>query len=170
MAEYKDPVIAKLIEKLEAEGPERLRGKYYNGDVGIVPKSEMPVCSIAKDATKMRPADNMTTEHYMPLVINVIWDATEDIGQSEDIVSGVNSLYEVVEGRDETYQLAEETIAYVLMKYHNLDDNLWLAVGPNEEVDIDYGLGINRRGRGIHSLEAVIRVSAKLHKVAVSRL
>lgn len=170
MAEYHDSIIAKLIEKLNDEGPEELRNRYYYGDVLIVPKSELPVCSVAKNATRIRPADNLTDEHLVEIVINVLWDYTEDLGQSTDLVAGSTSLYEVVEGRDENYQLRSGTIAYVLRKYQQLDTDMWLAVGPNEVVSIDYGMGINRRGPGIFSVEAVVRVTVRVHKVRVSQL
>lgn len=170
MEEYRDPIIDKIIEKLEAEGPEQLRGKYYNGDVLLVPKSELPVCSIAKDTTAIAAADNATDDHVMPLVLNVLYDYTSDLDQSSDIVAGVTGLYRMMEGRGEDsgagpYDLNASSISYILRKYQSLDpaNNLWLSVGPNERITIDYGLGIERRGPGIYSMESVIRFSARAH-------
>ncbi len=168
MDEYRDPIIDKIIEKLEAEGPAELRGKYYNGDVLLVPKSELPICSIAKDTTRIFPADNMTDDNLMPLVLNVLYDYTSDLDQSSDLVAGVNGLYKMLEGRGAgagPYDLNTDSLAYVLRKYQTLDagNNLWLQVGPNEETAIDYGLGIERRGPGIFSVEGVIRFSARVH-------
>ena len=99
MEEYRDPIIDKLIEKLEAEGPDQLNGKYYNGDVLLVPKSELPICSIAKDTTQVGPASNMEDDHYMPMVLNVLYDYTSDLDQSSDLVAGVTGLYKMMEGR-----------------------------------------------------------------------
>lgn len=172
MDEYRDPIIDKIIEKLEAEGPSELVGKYYNGDVLLVPKSELPICSIAKDTTRISPADNMTDDNLMPLVLNVLYDYTSDLDQSSDIVAGVTGLYKMLEGRGQDdgagpYDLNANSIAYILRKYQTLDaaNNLWLQVGPSEETQIDYGLGIERRGPGIYSVEGVIRFSARVHTV-----
>jgi hypothetical protein len=170
MAEYKDPIIAKLIEKFEAEGPTELRGHYFHGDILLVPKREMPAVSIAKDETRIYPASNMEDEHYMPLVINVIYDWTKDLDQSSELAAGVTGLYKLVEERDSDYQLVSNSLAYVLRKYQTLDDDVWISVGPNEQLQINYGLGIERRGPGIFSVEAVIRCSVKIHKVRVSQL
>jgi hypothetical protein len=163
MAEYKDPIIAKLIEKLEAEGPVELKGRYYHGEVLLPSKEDLPMCSIGKDSLAVGQASNMEDDHIMPLIINILYEWTRDVNQSYDIVTGVNSLYEMVEGRNADYTLKANTIMYVLRKYQQLDTNAWLAVGPTEIVTANYGLGIERRGPNIFSVEAVIRLSARVH-------
>lgn len=163
MSEYVDPIIALVIEKLNSEGPAELQNRYYHGDVLLVPKQELPIISVAKDQTVIRAASNLEDEHYMPLVINILLDYTADLDQSSDLVAGVTRLYEMCEARNGDYSLKADSLAYILRKYQRLDDNVWIDIGPNEELNIDYGLGINRRGPGIFSVEAVIHTAVKVH-------
>lgn len=163
MSEYVDPIIALVIEKLNSEGPAQLQGRYYHGDVLLVPKQELPIVSVAKDNTVIRAASNLEDEHYMPLVINILLDYTADLDQSSDLVAGVTRLYEMCEARNGDYTLKADSLAYILRKYQQLDNNVWIDIGPNEELNIDYGLGINRRGPGIFSVEAVIHTAVKIH-------
>lgn len=169
MPEYKDPVIAKIIEVLKANGPSAIKSWYY-GDVLVVPKSELPVVSIAKASTQIMTADTGNDDHQMPMVLTVIYDYTRSLDRSFDLSGGTQDLYDIVEGRgDDTnkpYKLNTDSIAYVLRNNINLDptNKLWLSVGQNEGLVINYGLGIERRGPGIFSIEANIRFTARLHQ------
>lgn len=163
MDEYVDPVVAKLIEKFNDEGPSELANKYYYGDVLLVPKEDLPIVTVAKDATRIGGVSNREDAHTIPLVINVIVDWTRDLDQSFNLQAGLQQLYKLCEERESDYTLKTETLAYVLRKYQKLDTNLWLAIGADQTVDIDYGLGIERRGPNIFSVEAVIRLNAVLH-------
>lgn len=159
--DYQDAVISKLIEKFEAEGPAELSGKYRYGDILIAPKSELPICTIAKTGTNVMPASNMEDQHMMSMVINVIYDYTQDLTQDHDIIAGVNSLYDLIEGRDSNYQLKPDSLLYILRKYQTLDNNLWISVGPQEQTQVAYGIGSQRRGPGIFSIEAAIRFTVR---------
>lgn len=163
MAEYRDSVITKLIEALEAAGPEELVGRYRYGDVLLPPKEELPICAVIKDNTVVSPASNMEDEHQMQLVLNILYDWSRDLSQSFDLTAGSNSLYDYIEGRDDSYQLKEKTLLRVLRSKVKLDNNLFLALGQNQRVEIDYGMGIEKRGSGIFSIEAMVRFTARLH-------
>lgn len=165
--EYQNPVAAKIIEKLQDEGPTQIK-RWYNGDVLLVPKPELPICSVAKANTRISNASNAEDEALMAFEINVLYDYTKDLNQSSRLVAGHNSLEEICEKRDTNYQLLAGSIAYVLRKYQKLDNNLFLALGPGEVVEFNYGLGIDRRGPGIWSVEAVCRVNARLVTLKVS--
>lgn len=161
---YKDPIIEKLIQALDAEGPVQLRGKYRHGDILVPAKSELPLCTIARDRTRISQASDLEDDNDMPLVITVLYDYTQDLTNDFDVQAGLTSLWEIMEKRNSSnYAIEPGTIAYVLRHKQQLDNKLWLAVGPNQVVDIDYGIGIERRGPGIFSVEAVARVSARVH-------
>lgn len=161
MEEYRDPIIEKLIEKLNAEGPSMLNGKYEHGDTLRAPVEDLPKATISKDLTRMMPASNMEDDQFMPMVINVIYNATRDYTQSSDLQAGLTTLYGICEGRNSDYTLKEDTLAYVLRKYQKLDNNLFISIGQNEELSINYGMGIERRGPGIFSVEAVLRFNVR---------
>lgn len=161
---YKDPVIQRLIDVLEENGPIELRGKYHHGDVMVPAKSDLPMVTIARDRTRITQASDLEDDNIMPLVINVLYDYTQDLTNDFNVQAGVTSLYRLVEERDPTnYRLKENTIGWVLRQKQQLGPKLFLAVGPNEALDIDYGLGVERRGPGIFSVESVIRISARAH-------
>lgn len=161
---YKDPVIQKLIDVLNELGPVDLKNKYYHGDVMVPAKSDLPMVTIAKDRTRITQASDLEDDNIMPLVINVLYDYTADLTNDFDVQAGVTSLYRLVEERDPTnYRLKEGTIAWVLRQKQQLGPKLFLAVGPNEVLDVDYGIGVERRGPGIFSVESVIRITARAH-------
>lgn len=157
---YKDPIIEKIITHLKAANIPRIK-EYYNGDLVVPAKSHMPLIYVAKDTTSISEADNLEDEHTMPMVATVIYDMTQDIGRSYNMVAGASGLYEIVEGRNADYSLKTNTLAYVLRDKQVLDAKLWIGVGS--PVAISYGIGVNRRGPGIFSVEAVVRFTVRLH-------
>jgi hypothetical protein len=161
MSAYRDPVIQKVIDLLEQHGPSKLKGRYINGDVLLPNKSELPLCYVAKDSTTISPATNMEDEHLIALVATVILDFTQDLDGAYDLVAGTPEIYEFCEGRSDDYQLLEETLLYQLRKSQQLDEKLWIGVGT--PVEVSYGIGVDRRGPGSFSVEAVVRFNVRLH-------
>lgn len=165
MSEYRDPILQKLIDTLEAEGPSELIGHYKQGDVIAVSKEELPVVTVTKDSTRMGAASNQEDDQLLPIVINVIYDFMRDLTQSSDLEVGMTTLYGYCEGRsEEDYNLLPSSIAYVLRSHPKLDNNLYISVGPNEELSINYGMGVERRGKGIFSVEAVLRFNMRFQQ------
>lgn len=162
---YKDPISELLISNFRSEGLASIK-EYYNGDVYTVPREDLPVLYVVKDATRIAPADNRNDETRTAYVIGVIYNYTEDIDTSSELVAGVNSLYEIVEGRDEnTLDLKTNSLAYILRKHLTLADDTWVDIGAGAALEIDYGIGIEKRGRGIYSLEAMIRCVVVHHQL-----
>jgi hypothetical protein len=158
---YEDPIINKVIEVLNANGPSKLESRYINGDVLLPNKSDLPICYIAKDQVLAQPADNMEDEHLQLLVATVILDITDDLNEAYTAVQGVPELYKMVEARDEQYRLLSDTLLYQLRNSQQIDDKMWIGVGS--PVQVNYGMGVERRGPGIFSIEAVIRFTVRLH-------
>lgn len=154
-----DPVISKIIEKLNAEGPAFLKNRYFYGDPLVVNASNLPACFVCKDSTAVRIADSAQDEHRMNLFINVVLDMKRDFNQSFENINSASTLYDLMEGRGSNYAVRTDTIAYVLRKYQQLDTNLW--INYDQELTIDYGVGIEKRGPGVFTVEAVARFSAE---------
>jgi hypothetical protein len=166
VSEYRDPIFQKLIDLLEAEGPEELVGHYVQGDVLRPAKESLPLVTVGKSTTRVGAASNMEDDQLMAVQLNIIYDYMQDLEQSSDLEVGLTSLYGMCEGRDETtYELSENTIMYVLRKHPKLDNDLYISVGPNEEVQIEYGMGIQRRGPGIFSVEAIIKFNLRFQQL-----
>lgn len=159
---YKDPIVQLIIDMLNENGPSKLDGRYINGDVLMPNQSELPMAYIAKDTTKMGAASNMEDEHLHSLVLTVILDMKQDLDEAYDMVAGTPELYEMVEGRDDTtYQLKADSLLYNLRKSQQLADKTW--IGVRDTVDVNYGIGIARRGPGIFSVEATVRFTVLQH-------
>jgi len=171
MDKYRDPIIEKLLDLFRGDnGPKNIK-KYFNGDVLIAPKSDLPLISIAKDATDVGAASNMEDDHLLPMTLTVLYDYTKDLSRASDVVAGSPGLYKIIEERDaETYQLAANSVLGILRANQTLDNKLWIAVGPNEKIQVRYGLGVNRRGPGIYSVEAVVRFNVRTHLPRLSPL
>lgn len=160
---YYDPIVQKIIKKLEDDGPSRLVGRYINGDVLYPNTSDFPLCYIAKDQTDIQPVDNMEDGHELSMVATIIFSLTDDLDGFSDMVAGTPDLYETCEGRDsETLLLKSDTLAYVLRANQQIADKLW--IGVRTPVRINYGLGVQRRGPNTYSVEAVVRFTVTFHQ------
>lgn len=161
MSQYRDPVIQKVISGLQANGPEILRNSYYSGDPLRVAKSKLPAAFITKDSTTIREASNAEDQSVMPMVLNVVLDLTRDWGQAFDRVNSSDLLYEAVEARNDDYTLKSTSLAYQLRKNHQLDTNLWIS----GELSIEYGVGVEKRGPEIFTVEAILRFAVTHHQI-----
>lgn len=160
-AEYRDPIIKKLIEMLESDGPTELVNKYIYGDVLAPPKSQLPVVSVAKDGINVASDGTMQDRHTIPIVMAVIVDWTRDLNESFDLTRGTNQLWEYFEKRNANYSVAEKTLIYALRKNQKLDNNLFISIN-DDGLNADYGLGIEKRGSNIFSVEGIIRFNLEL--------
>lgn len=163
MASYHDPMITRIIQILNAEGPSQLKNRYYYGDPLMVAKAMLPAVFITKDKTMIRSASTAEDELRMPMVINVVMDLTSDFNKAFNDTQSANTLYELVEGRDNHYQLKPTSIAYILRKYQQLDNQLW--IDANTTLELDYGIGVQKRGPGIYTVESVIRLNVLHHQL-----
>lgn len=164
MARYRDPIIARLAQLLTDEGPKELAGRYYHGDPVRVPgKSYLPAVFISKDDTTVGTVTNAEDETTTNLVINVVYDLSRDFSQAFDAISSSATLYDLIEGRGDDYTLKPASLVYVLRAHEQLDPNLWMNL--EEPMAVEYGVGIEKRGEGIYTAEAVLRVQVKHHQL-----
>ncbi len=159
--QYRDPIITKVIEFLETNGPSKLRGRYIHGDVLLPNKSELPLCYLTKDQVSVVPANNMEDEHQQAIVATIILDHTQDLNEAYDMVGGVSELWEFIEARGDDYQLKRDTLMFQLRLQQQVADKFWIGLGT--PVTVNYGMGVERRGPGIFSIEATVRFTVRLH-------
>lgn len=160
MALYSDPVLDVLIAKLDATGPVKLRGKYYQGDPVLIPSSmQYPVCFVSRDTTRIEIRTTIEDMHTMPIVLNVVYDGSKELNTKAFAQAGALALYDICEGRDATYTLKSDTIAGVLRSSNVLDgaSNLFIDI-EGSETTIEYALSPPER-RQIWSVEAVIKTT-----------
>lgn len=159
---YLDPILAKLISYLNAEGPAALKGKYYQSDpVQVVNESSLPAVFVTKDTTSIANVTNAEDEAVMPIAINVVADLKKDFNQAFNNLSSSSTLYEWMEARNADYTLRSDSILFVLRKYQQLDRKLWINV--KAPLKASYGIGLQKRGPGIYTVEGVIRIEIIHH-------
>lgn len=161
LEEYRDPLLKALIDMLEAEGPEELVGHYVYGDVLAPPKTMLPCVSVARQETNVRSDGTMQDVHTTGIVIAVIYDWTTDLDQSFDLVRGSTGLYKLMEERNPDFSVKPKTFVYALRDNQKLADNLFISINDNG-LQVDYGLGWEKRGTNIFSVEGILRFNIEL--------
>lgn len=160
LSEYRDPILKAIIDMLEADGPRELVGHYIYGDTLAPAKSALPVVSVARDGTRILSDGTMQDRHVTSIVMAVIVDYTTDLNTSFDLSRGTSQLYEFIEARDENRLLKENTLSFALRKNQKLGDNLFISI-LDDGLMIDYGLGIEKRGSNIFSVEGILRFNVE---------
>jgi len=158
---YRDPVISRVIKLLNLYGPAELKNRYYQGDIIMPARSIMPFCSIAIDTESIQSADSMEDLAVIPLIFTVVVATTTDI-KSFDLASGTTKLYELFVARNADYSLRSDCIAYVIRKYAQLDNKMFIAIN-DMPLTADFGIGVGRRGPGVFSIEGNIKASVALY-------
>lgn len=161
---YQDPVLNKLIAKLNAQGPAKLTNKYFVGDPVVVPTSEFPICFISRNTTSVFIDTNIEDRHEMPIVLNLVYSGAADLNQKAFAQAGALGLYELCEGRDADYTIRVDSIAGVLRDSQVLDGPNKLYIDIGTSLTIDYLLSPPSR-RGVFSVEAVIRTTLKNYQI-----
>ncbi len=156
LSEYRDPILKAVIDMLESDGPAELRGHYIYGDTLAPAKSALPVVSVARDGTRIISDGTMQDRHVTSIVMAVIVDYTTDLNTSFDLSRGTSQLYELIEARDTSRNLKGNTIAFALRNKQKLAENLFISI-LDDGLMIDYGLGIEKRGSNIFSVEGILR-------------
>jgi len=166
-SKYKDPVIKKYFDLLDQTMPNVFR-RYYYGDPIKIPSSLLPACIIAKRSTRIGQHNNVEDEHDIRLLLTVITDIRGDIDSeagSDGLVAGVNSLYNIIEGRDENYELKADTILGTLRGNIDVDQELGLWTDLGEITSADYGMVIGKRDPEAWSVEGEVDFIAKFHQI-----
>ncbi len=161
LEEYYDPILEALIVMLEAEGPTELQGHYVYGDVLAPNRSELPVVSVAKQGTVIQSDGTMQDVHVSSIVMAIIYDWTQDLDQSFDLVRGTTGLYKLIEERNPDFSIKANTLSYALRDNQKLAENLFISI-RDEGLRIDYGLGWEKRGSNIFSVEGILRFNIEL--------
>ena len=160
---YKDPILVKLREVLNDEASPKLKNRYYFGDPIVVDPSKLPAVFMSIDRQTVGMADNSHLESRISIVLNLVWDHKRDMMQALENIEGHMSLVEVINGRGDDFALLPNSIISVLRKHQDLAENLWIDVDTLSESN--YGMGIGKRGPGIYTAEATLRITIIHHQI-----
>lgn len=165
MAEiYKDPIITKIIDTIKANTAS-IKYFYY-GDPLRVPVSNLPCAIIAKRETRVGNLTNAEDEHGIQMTITVVTDIRSELHDDKQLVAGFSSLYDIVEGREETtYKLKTSSLLHILRNNVGLDPTNNLRIDLNTITRVDYGMTVNKRDSEAWALEGEIEFVAHFTQI-----
>lgn len=163
MSIYKDPILVKLRDLFIAEGPKELKDRYGFGDSLQVNKGVLPFAFMSIDIQRVTNSSNAEITTDIPIVVNVVYDMTRDFNQSLENVQSHMSVVNMLIGRNPDYTIRKDSLAGVLWSHEQLADNLWVNLG--QQMEADFGIGIEKRGPGIYTTEGVLRFTVKHQQI-----
>lgn len=156
---YQDPILKKYIELIKAKCPEIK--SFYQGDPFRIPKSNLPAMIISKQATSVAPLTSAEDAHNIGIVITIITDIRDERSDNENVAPGIASLYDILEGREETtYKLKDTSILNILRTNIAVDTALNLRTDLGSLTRLDYGMTIAKRSPEGYSTEGQVEFLA----------
>jgi hypothetical protein len=109
---------------------------------------------------------NAEDMHSIRISLTVITDVRDTISEDKTMVSGVNALYNLMEGRtDGTYALKPESLLYILRHYVELDVGQNLRTDLSTMTDVEYGMTMGKRAAEAWSIEGTLTLTANFSQV-----
>ncbi len=155
---YQDPILRKIKKLMDEQGPKDLRGRWAIGDSMNLPAGALPRGFISYDTELVRDIANTELRDNCSIVITVAVDMKRELQVPTDRSESHEQVVGYLAGKDpDTFQFKRDSIIGVLRGNQDLDigHNLWIEVGT--ETEVDYGVGVEKRGPGIVTAEGLIR-------------
>lgn len=157
--QYQDPVLKKYVETIESAT--KVFKRVYYGDPVRIGVSELPALIIAKVDTRVSNKSNIEDMHEMAISLTVVTDVRDSVSDDKDMVRGVNSLYDIMEGRDaDTYELKTSSLLYIIRHNVEIDPGKNLRTDLNTISRIDYGMTMDKRKESSWSIEGMLQITA----------
>lgn len=161
--EYTDPIMKKYADVIRSASS--LFKRVYYGDPIRIGNSELPALIIAKVDTRVANHSNVEDLHAIRLSFTVVSDVRDTISDDKEMVRGVNSLYNLMEGRGDDYKLKTNSLLYILRHNVEIDVANNLRTDLNTMTSVDYGMTMGKRKDGAWSLEGTLEVVANFTQV-----
>lgn len=159
MARYIDPILKKVKDILDKDGPAVLRGRYGYGDPVVVNKSELskPIAFISYDTDyEVHDSAGGEVETNAIVAICVVVDMTRDFNQGMDVRSHLE-LVDLVAGRNVDLTLKKTSIMGALRANEDPGERLWIDAGTQTTIEFD----AVPRDKGLVTAEAIVRFTVK---------
>lgn len=160
---YRDPILQKYIALIESKT--RRFKRIYFGDPVRIGVSELPALIIAKIDTTIKNLSNVEDLHEVRLSFTVVTDIRETINDDKTMVAGVNSLYNLIEGRNANYTLQTESLMGILRHNVEIDTVNNLRTDLNTMSRVDYAMTMGKRQPGAWAIEGVVDVMANFTQI-----
>ena len=155
---YKDPILGKYIALIESK-TKRFKRIYF-GDPVRIGVSELPALIISKVDTVVSNLSNVEDQHTLRISLTIVTDIRDTISDEKTMVAGVNSLYNLIEGRNANYTLQEESLLAILRHNVEVDPANNLRTDLNTMSRIDYAMTMGKRQPGAWAIEGVMELTA----------
>lgn len=153
---YQDPIIAKYIALLKAKAGGSIKS-YYQGEPVRIVKDNLPCAIISKRETRVGAHTNAEDEHAIGMTITVITDIRKDLSTSDNnaqVVAGVATLYDIMEGRNADLTLKPTSVLSILRANLLVDAAHGLRTDLGTVTRIDYGQTLMGRAPEEWTIEA----------------
>lgn len=150
---YQDYILKKIVDLIKASN-NQIR-TYYYGDPLILPAVNYPALMISYEGGSSAPSDTVNDRQEENIVITVAVDARADFEKAPDQVAGINTLYDIVKGRDDNGNLKASSIMYILRHNQALSTNLFIDLGSGTQTQFPKEVLV--RGQEKFTREAYIK-------------
>jgi hypothetical protein len=163
---YTDPILTAYINLIKAHtGAIKM---FYQGEPVRIPVSNLPCAILSKRQTQIGPITNSEDEHDIGISITVITDIRQDLSTNEniaEIVAGVATLYDIIEGRNGDLTLKDTSLLGILRSNILVDAEHGLRTDLGSITRVDYGQTLRGRPLEEWSIEARVDIVASFHQV-----
>jgi len=156
--QYIDPVLKKYADLINTTT--KVFKRTYFGDPVRVGSSELPALILAKVDTRVSNFSNTQDQHTVRISLTVITDVRDSVNDDKTMVRGINSLYDIMEGRqDGTYALKTESLLGIIRHNVELDVAQNLRTDLNTLSTVQYGFTMDKRKQNSWGIEGMLEVS-----------
>lgn len=160
---YQDPILKKYGDLIVQYNKEIKR--VYFGDPIRVGASELPCLILAKVDTRVANFTNVEDRHSVRISITLVTDVRDSISEDKTMVRGVNSLYDLMEGRNADYSLKANSILGIVRHNVELDVGNNLRTDLSSVTSVDYGMTVGKRKESGWSIEGMLELTATFTQV-----
>lgn len=160
---YQDPILKKYVELIKSKT--NIFKSIYYGDPIRIPSSSLPALIITKLDTRARKETSADDMHEINISFTVVADIRDTISDDKEMVAGTNSLYNIMEGREEDLTLKTHSLLHILRNNILIDETNDLRTNLSTPTTVDYGMTVGKRGADSYGIEAVVNVIANFIQV-----
>ena len=131
-------LLDKIIQTIEADT--NLKGKFYKGVLrGVPPRNTTPLVSVMLNSSIFSTQsyeDLQDSVHTVNMTVYAEKVSSLNINNYNQ-QAGYAKLQELIEGRDDNYNLKPKTLVHAILKNRELGDDIFIS--PNVDVSVEYG-------------------------------
>lgn len=167
---YRDPIISKLIELFEAEGAPEMKGKWFYGNLYILPQNQnvLPagfISQVRDQGASHSSSEDKSTKTYQ---VNISVELKKEMGRSTRAVEAHMDLQRYLAGMDENFDWLPDSIMYILRSHETLDGAKKLYINLDSITDVNIQPGVEARGVGIYTYEGMVQFQVRHNQIRPS--